>query len=251
MEALTLKYIYTRAYVAPAPYFANATYDNGQLLATSNPNLTPEKATTHEVNLDYRAKTVHLGASGYYGEQQDIVTVSDFGAPENIVAQDVYLNGDPAQHRVLAHSVNGGCGRRYGADLYGQATLGAVSVWCSYSYVDSEQTQQGVTRQVPGLSRHNGRMGVTWAATERLFITPSAVVRSTPESIPAGALADELRDPWEINLNVLYEVNPHVDVFATVRNVTDHHYALAGFGDNGKAIPQETLNGVIGLRGSF
>ena len=55
-ENLKLKYIFTRAYVAPAPYFGFATYDNGTLLATSNPNLQPETATSHEVDLSYAKK---------------------------------------------------------------------------------------------------------------------------------------------------------------------------------------------------
>ncbi len=250
-DALTAKYIYTRAYVAPGPYFANATYDNGVLLATSNDDLDPETAETHEVNLTYTRKNMSLGASAYYGEESHIIVVSDFGSSQNVVAPDVYLDGDPAQRRTLVRTVNGGEGKRYGADLYGHATWGPASLWSSYSYVDSEETMDGLTRDVPGLSRHNGRLGVTWACTTRLFVTPSLAIRSTPENTPAGELEDELDTPWDVNLCVLYQLTKHMDAFVTLKNVTDHHYALAGFGANGKAIPQEPFNGVIGLRGAF
>jgi outer membrane receptor for ferrienterochelin and colicin len=250
-ESLIAKYIYSRAYVAPGPYFANATYDNGTLLATSNGDLEPEKAETHEVNLTYTRKRVSLGASAYYGEQSDIIVVSDFGSSGNIVAQDVFLDGDPAQRRTLVRTVNGGEGRRYGADLYGRATWGDACLWSSYSYVDSEETVGDMTRDAPGLSRHNARLGVTWAATSKLFVTPSLALRSTPQNTPAGELEDELSVPWDVNLHVLYQLTKQVDVFADLKNVTDHHYALAGFGNSGKAIPQETFHGMLGLRGVF
>jgi outer membrane receptor for ferrienterochelin and colicin len=250
-EDLTAKYIFTRAYVAPAPYFANATYDNGTLLATSNPELKPETAETHEVNLTYAQKNICLGVSGYYGEQSDIITVSDTAAPENILARDVYLDGDPQQRRTLVQTINGGDGTRHGVDLYGRARWGDASVWSSYSFVHSEQDEQGTTTDVPGISRHNGRLGVTWAATPKLFITPSLMVRSTPAGVPAGELEHELQNPWRMDLSALCQLSKRVEVFADVHNVTDHHYALSGFGANRKAIPQESLSGVVGVRSSF
>lgn len=248
---LAVKYIYTRAYVAPAPYFANATYDNGTLLATANPNLDPEKAETHEINLSYERKNLSLGMSLYAGQQKDIIMVSDRGLPQNILSTDAYLDGDPSQRRTLVHTANGGCGERYGADLYGRATIGDISLWTSYSYVDSTETMGDMETGLTGISRHNGRLGMTWAPFSKLFITPSLVIRSTPENVPPGALADEVKVPWEVNLHVLYQATRHVEYFADVRNLTDHHYALGGFGEGNRAIPQETLHGMIGLRASF
>ena len=248
-DAVTAKYIYTRAYVAPAAYFGNATYDNGQLLATSNPDLNPETAETHEVNFSYNGKNVTLGVSGYYGFQSDLITVSDRGAQQNIISRDVYLDGDPAQRRTLVHTVNGGDSTRHGADLYGRAALGSASCWFSYSYVDSEETNQGVQTDISGISRHNGRLGLTWAATSKLFVTPSLGVRSPPEDVQAGELGKELKTPWQIDVNALYQVSKNVDVFANLRNVTDHHYALGGV--TGAAVPQETFSATAGARLTF
>ena len=250
-DALTAKYIYTRAYVAPASYFADATYDNGTLLATSNPNINPETAETHEINLNYSRKKVNMGLSAYYGLQHDIITVSDTAAPQNVVEPVVYLDGDPDQPRTLVHSANGGDGKRYGADLYGRVTWRDASLWGSYSFVHAEQTEQGISDDVPGISKHNGRLGLTWAVTQKLFVTPSLMMRSTPEDVPAGKLSHELQNPWQLDMNVLYQLTPRIDFFINVRNLTDHHYALSGFGNNRQAIPQETLSGVVGMRGSF
>lgn len=248
---VTLKYIYTRAYVAPAPYFANATYDNGSLLATANPDLHPEKAETHEVNISYNCDNISLGASVYQGSQRDIILVSDGALPLNIISTEAYLDGDAAQRRTLVHTVNGGKSERYGADIYGRAKWGDVSVWASYSYVDVEEELGGLCSGLPGISRHNGRLGATWAPLDRLFITPSLVIRSTPENVPPGLLEKELSMPWAANLHALYQVSRHVDVFIDVRNVTDNHYALSGFANGGLAIPQETLSGMVGVRASF
>ena len=250
-DEVTAKYIYTRAYVAPAPYFGNATYANSALLATSNPNLKPEKSETHEVNLTYNQTNLSLGASVYYGKQHDIITVSDRDLPQNVVIPTVYLNGDPNQPLTLVRASNGGSSDSYGADLYGRATLGAWSSWFSYSYVNFQEKNAGMTYDMAGASKHNGRLGVTWAITDKLYTTPSLVIRSTPENTPGGNLANELKTPWEIDWYTLYQLTAHMDLFADLRNVTDHHYALAGFGAGGLAIPQETFNGMVGLKALF
>ncbi len=246
---LAAKYIYTRAYVAPAPYFADSTYDNGTLLATANPNLKPETSDTHEINLTFNRKNLTASASCYYGTQKDIITVSDRAAPQNIITTEAFLDGDRTQQRTLVMTANGGDSDRYGADLYAQGTWGDVNLWASYSYVDFSEDDSGVTTGLPGISRHNGRLGVTWAVTSRLFVTPSLVVRSTPENVTPGALENELRTPYDIDVYVLYKATRHVDTFLTVRNVTDHKYALAGI--DGDAVPQETLSGVAGVRITF
>ena len=245
-DQITAKYMYTQAFVAPAPYFAYATYDNGTLLATTNPNVAPETAETHELNLTYQDESLILGVSPYLGTQSSIITVSDRAAPQNILEYPVFLNGNLNQPRTLVQTANGGESRRFGTDLYGKVTRDCLRSWFSYSYVDFQATNAGLTTGLPGISKHNGRLGVTWQAEPNLFITPSLVIRSTPENVNPDVLGPELDTPWEINLYLLYKYTPHMDVFADFRNLTDHHYALGGF--SGDAIPQETLRGMVGLR---
>jgi hypothetical protein len=128
--------------------------------------------------------------------------------------------------------------------------LGSYSPWFSYSYVDFTQTSTtGVTTTLPGISRHNGRLGVTWEATEKLFITPSFMIRSTPENVNPGVLVSELDTPWEIDLFMLYRYSRHLELFCTLRNLTDHHYALGGI--SGYASPQETFSATGGLQLTF
>jgi outer membrane receptor for ferrienterochelin and colicin len=246
---LTAKYIYSRAYVQPAPYFANAVYDNGTLLATDNPDLKPEKSETHEINLSYNRKNLSLGASTYYGQQHDIITMSDQSKPQNIVEPTVYLDGDPSQPRTLVHTANSGDSTSWGFDFYGRATLGAVSPWFSYSYTEFEEDIASHTYDLTGASHQNGRLGATWAVTPKLYVTPAFVIRSTPEHVTPGELKHELDTPWQLDLYALYNLCKTVDLFANVRNLTDHHYALSGL--IGQAAPQETLNGEVGIRATF
>jgi outer membrane receptor protein involved in Fe transport len=241
---LTAKYIYTQAFVAPAPYF-DATYDRGDVLARSNGGLASEKAQSNEVNLAYNRKNLSLSISGYYGRQSNLIQVSDGTKPLSTVY--VVLPNGSLSPRGLVESANGGTGKNYGMDLYGRATFGDFSPWASYSFTNFEETLPNGTKiGLPGISRHNGRVGVTWAVTPRLFITPSLVIRSTPENVLPGRLGNELKTPYEVDLNVLYQVSDHVRLFATIENLTDHHYALGDF--IGVAYPQETIHGVVGLQ---
>lgn len=248
----TAKYVFTRAFVAPAPYFASATYDNGQSLATANPDLEPETSTTHEFNLTYHKPNLTVGLSGYYGEQENLILLSDSGAPQNWLSA-VWVGPNADEPRTLVRSANGGSSTRYGLDLYAQAKLGSFSPWASYSYVDFEQCNAGIETGLPGISRHNGRAGITWAVNPKLFVTPSLSIRSTPENINGGALQNETKTPWDVNLYILFNANRHLDLFLNIRNAFDHHYALRGITGGAKvdAIPQETFGITAGLRWVF
>jgi outer membrane receptor protein involved in Fe transport len=244
-DRLTAKYMYSEAFVAPAPYFAFSTYDRGDILAQANPNVSPETAKTHEVNLTYDRENVSLGVAAYYGSQGNLIIVSDRNLPPNFVREPVFLDG--TQSRRLVQTVNSGDSIRSGVDIYGKVTSGPFRSWISYSYTDYEETTAGMTTGLPGISRHNGRFGTTCWLSPKLFVTPSLVIRSTPENVlNPGRLADELHTPWEINLYVLYKRTEYMDFFLDLRNITDHHYALVSF--TGDAFPQETFNGMAGVR---
>ena len=248
----TAKYVFTRAYVAPAPYFANSTYDNGQLLATTATDLEPERAMSHELALTFHRKNFTAGVTGYYGTQENLILLSDSGAMQNSLGP-VWVGANADEPRTLVRSANGGSSTRWGMDWYAHAKWGAFSPWASYSFVDFEHENNGYYGGLPGISRHNGRVGVTWAVTPRLFLTPSLVIRSTPENINAGALGDAVQTPWDVNFHVLFNAHRHLDVFLQVRNAFNHHYALRGTtgGTTVDAIPQETLGITAGLRWVF
>jgi outer membrane receptor protein involved in Fe transport len=246
-DELTVKYTYSTAYVAPSPYSEYVVYQNTTQISIPNTGLQPETSTMHEVDFNYTEKDYQLGMALYYGEQNNLILESDRGLPQNIIQQVVYdKNGNPIQ---LIHSANGGNSTSEGVDFYGRAKFGPVSPWFSYSYTTFQMNNAGALSGLEGISKHNGRLGLTWAALPNLFITPSLVIRSTPENVAPGALGAELGTPYEIDLYVLWVLNKHVEVFAKLNNITDNHYALGGI--YGVAYPQETFSGVLGVRVSF
>ncbi len=251
-DALTAKYTYSWAYISPSPYF-NATYDRGDILAISNPNLQPETSKTHELNFSYAKPNYNLGLSFYYGEQSDLILVSDGGLDQNIVMKDAYvgLEGTAAQNRTIVHSVNGGTSKNVGMDFYGKAKLDRnLSTWFSYSLTSFDESVGGITLGLKGLSQHNFRLGATWAITPKLFLTPSLVAMSTPKNLSASALTSETRNPWELNVHLLYKPTDYMEIYADLRNITDNHNATAGFSYQ-TATPQETFTGVFGMRLKF
>lgn len=248
-DSFTAKYSYTTGYLSPAPYFGFATYDSGADLATPNPNLQPEKTSVHEVDFNYTKKNLQVGLALYYGKQENLITTSEHRAPQNIIQNLVFVDLAGTQLRSLTHTANSGTSTTNGLDFYGRLRWRDVTPWFSYSYVDFEEKNAGATTGLNGISHHNGRVGFTWAITPRLFITPSLVIRSTPENVNAGHLSHELQTPYEINLYALWQAAEHLDFFASVRNLTDNHYALSG--TVGQAIPQEGISGMLGFRMSF
>lgn len=248
-DEFTAKYSYTTAYVSPAPYFSFEAFDSGRDFATPNPALQPEKTTVHEVDFTYTKKNLQLGLALYHGEQENLITTAEHRAPQNIILNEVFADLAGTQPRSLTHTANGGTSTTMGLDFYGRLRWRDVTPWFSYSYVDLEETNAGLTTGLTGISHHNGRFGFTWAVTPSLFITPSLVIRSTPENVIPGHLGGELRTPYEVNLSVLWQAAEQVEVFANVRNLTDNHYALGG--TVGQAIPQEGISGVFGFRIRF
>lgn len=249
-DELTAKYTYSWAYISPAPYFGFATYDRGDVLNTSNPELQPETSKTHELSFTYVKDKVDLGLSMYYGEQSNLILVSDVGSEPNILQDLVFLDVAGTQARTLTRTVNSGTSYNAGVDFYGRVKLArSLSSWFSYSYTTFEAETAGEYSGLNGISAHNFRLGATWAVTDKFFITPSLVARSTPKNLDAGRLADEMNTPWELNLHLLYKPTDHVEIYASIRNLTNNHNATTAFLPN--AQPQETFGGVLGLRISF
>ena len=137
-----------------------------------------------------------------------------------------------------------------GLDFYGKAKIAHnFSTWFSYSYTTYEESTAGMTFGLKGISQHNFRLGATWAITPKLFFTPSLIVRSTPRNINPGRLRDELENPLQVNLHIVYAPTDHLEFYADLRNLTDNHYATTAFLP--EALPQETFSGVLGFRYRF
>jgi outer membrane receptor protein involved in Fe transport len=246
----TVKYIFSQAFVGPAPYFAYNVFDNGVALNTANPALDPETAASHEINVTWHGEKTLLGGSVYFNSQQNLFQLGDLLLPVNRLQDPVFVAPyGPGSRRILTQTANGGENDVFGFDLYGRYEADRLSLWTSYSFVDVENLVNGVQTGLPQISRHNVRAGFTWSICENLKLTPSVIYRSTPENLSnLAGLQGKVRDPYELNLYLLYTPLENVDVFAEFRNVTDHHYALRGILG---PMPQETFRANGGVRWRF
>jgi hypothetical protein len=142
----------------------------------------------------------------------------------------VFTNLDGTGQRGLAQSVNLGSSTGMGLDLFFRFSTSVVSGWGSYSLVDFERQLRSAVSGLPQISRHNVRLGTTVVLFKRLSITPSLVLRSTPENLTpfyenAGVSLDT---PHEINLSVVFTPIDALDAWVNVRNASHRRYALRG-----------------------
>jgi outer membrane receptor protein involved in Fe transport len=246
LDRLTLKYIFSMAYVAPAPAFAYNIFDNGVQISSGNASLKPERALANEVNLTWKTDDLLISASGYLNFQSDLLLISQSEAPGTVIA-NVFVNPDGTGPRRLTQSINLGSGHSAGLDLSSRYNIGPVATWASYSFVDVKRNIAGVTSGLSQISAHNVRAGLTWNILPNLSFTPSLVLRSTPANLTATYAIPgvKLSTPYEVNVNVLYSPIERFDVYLTIRNVTNNHYALRGI--SGPA-QQEPIWGMAGLR---
>jgi outer membrane receptor protein involved in Fe transport len=257
-DRLTLKYVFSQAYVAPAPYFAYNIFDNGQQLSSGNPELEPERAMSNEVNATWQDGHLLASASAYYNRQSNLLITAQSELQETTVNPMVWRTPDgTGQPRRLTKSINLGTSNALGFDLFARLNVNRVSIWASYSFVDFERTLETVvgpiTTGLQQVSAHNVRLGVTWNIIDGLSVTPSFVYRSTPENLSPENydypnVGVSLKHPYELNLSVLYSPVEMLDVFLTGRNLTNHKYALRGV--SGPA-PQEPITIMSGLRARY
>ena len=227
---LAFKYIFSGAYVAPAPYFSYNVFDNGVQISAGNPNLAPERAWSNEANITWRTEHLLLSGSAYYNYQSDLLITAQSEAPETVFATMVFVNPDGTNPRRLAHSVNLGSSKGLGFDTSIRVSSTYVSGWGSYSYVDFKRTLGTAVSGLPVISRHNIRAGVTVNILRNLSLTPSLVLRSTPENQTPFYTESglDMKWPYEVNANLVFSPIEALDIFVTARNATNHLYALRG-----------------------
>jgi outer membrane cobalamin receptor len=244
---LTLKYIFSMAYVAPSPYHSYNVYDNGVQIGTANPSLNPERARSNEANLAWRSDYLLMSASAYYSEQSDLLLTSQSEAPDTLVLDQVFVNPDgTGGTRRLAQSVNTGSSKGMGLDLFFRFSSAYISGWSSYSLVDFKRTTGNAVFGLPQISRHNVRVGTTVVLFGKLTLTPSLVLRSTPENLPAAYndAGVSLRRPFEVNVHAMFSPVDTVDIFVNVRNASFQRYALRGVSGPAVQEPRFVLGGV-------
>ena len=246
---LTAKYIFTQAFVAPPPYFGYNVFSWTKAVNVINADLKPEKATSHEINLNYTSRKTSVDLSAYLNRQDNLLLAGDLLYPANIIQNEIYLDASGTDKRMLTHSANGGKSTAMGFDIFGRQRVGNFAFWNSYSYFDFELDVGGVKSGLTQISRHNIRFGFSWDILHNLSLTPSLVWRSTPENITVPAGLNGITDnPYELNLHAIYSPVANLEIFGNFRNITNNRYALRGMIE---PYPQETFRFSMGLRYSM
>jgi outer membrane receptor protein involved in Fe transport len=251
LQGLTAKYIFTQAFVAPAPYYGYNVFDNGVALNQANPDLAPETARSNELALSFQSVHALLGVSAYFTTQQNLLVVGDRATPLNIVDEEVYLDVEGTTTRLLTQTANGGQSRSMGVDVYGRYSAWNFEAWSSVSVVDFRSELQGQTSGLDGLSAVNVRAGLTFKPIDGLALTPSFTLRSTPQNLAqpeAPLLVDESEVPYEVNAYARYSPTDWLEGFVSARNLTNRRGALRGLVT---PVPQESLQVSGGVRLSF
>lgn len=248
-KGFTARYSFARAFVAPPPYFKYNVYFRGDTLNIANPALSPETTLSNEIFLAYENRFVRVSAAGYYNLQDNLLFEGDRGLMINIL-QNAWLDPAGTSRVTLTHSANAGSSRAIGFDLAGRFNVWKLSGWASYSYVDFVATIDGQELPTVSISRHNFRVGATVSILRNLFATVSASVRSIPENLPTpDHLAGLIDIPWELNAHFVYSPIPCIDLFADLRNFTNHPYYLASL--LGTPYPIQAFQGSGGFRFRF
>ncbi|MFV5690901.1 TonB-dependent receptor plug domain-containing protein [Flavobacterium sp. LT1R49] len=249
-EHFNIKYIFNKGYLAPAPYFSYNIFDNGENINTFNANLQAERVISNEINFNCRFKKLSLSSAFYYNTQQNLIELDDGRVnPANLVKDAVWVNADGTGERVLSQTANSGNTIIYGTDLFGTYKTEHFSYWASFSYVNYTVDQNNIKSGLSGISPVNIRFGLTWFPVKMVSITPSIIFRSTPDNIiTTFGLDEEIKNPYQLNINMNYKPTKWLNIFINGTNITNHKYALKGvIGPT----PQETIHLLAGMRFTY
>ncbi|MBN1959360.1 MAG: TonB-dependent receptor [Deltaproteobacteria bacterium] len=253
---LTAKYIFSKAFVAPAPYYSHSVAETDRAIIIPNPDLDPEQSTANEINLLFKNEKFHTSLSGFYKVNRKLIIQADSYLSPNI-SDTVYVRTTPTQwdSKDLLMSANAGTSIVYGGEFSFRFAIWRLQAWGSYSYVDKEEKIAGRKYHLDMISNHNFKAGVTQSITDNLFATLSFWARSRPQSFTYSPTVsryfEEQRNwPWEINLNSTYTPYPNFNLLLTVRNLTNHRYAAKALysSETGNAQVKEGISVLIGAQ---
>jgi outer membrane cobalamin receptor len=242
-----IKYIYSKAYVPPAPYFTSTIWENDKQFSIANNDVKPEKAVSQELNYSMIRSGASISLSAFYNKQRDLFLPPDANSAANNRGT-VYSSAGVA--KTLSVPSNAGESTAKGLDMLLSWGPSTSSLWLAFSHVDVDFTVAGRKTGIDGISNNNAKLGAT-GVFSRLTVSPNLVVRSRPNVSNPVILKDEVRRiPYELNLYGAYRPTPRTEWFVDMRNLTNHRYALRGL-FSGEPRPQETFRGSAGVRYSF
>lgn len=260
-EDTTLKMLYGRSFLAPAPFVRYENFGSFGALGSPttsfffripNPSLKPEELQTLEMSLTQKiTPDLTATAVGFYTDAKNIILPTTASAADlaAFIPGTVIFAGDQNQ--------NIGKSTSYGAEVTLDYTLRQDLVrwdlWGSFTYVDGtlKDTRTGLKYALPYTSREMLKVGVTMNYRDRFVLTPSFNWNGEQ----SGAPPTPSRVSSHGVLNLYAEVrtaNQQGALFVRVTNLLDERYFNAGAGGvTLAASPQDPRWVQAGLRLAF
>lgn len=190
----------------------------------SNPDTRPEESVNSELGLRFRKSNIQLQLVGFWHEYQ------------RLLGSSLLASGDPS----LEEMVNGGSARSFGIEWY--AKFQAHKNWpleMSYTFISSRFTEEfesdfdpwGTVQEgdfLPYVAPHTlwfqtGYQSDRWAIFTQIHYQTDMLSQ-------AGSLQDQnllIGSRWLLSLQLQYQVNHRLAVYARGNNLLDQRYAVA------------------------
>ncbi len=197
----------------------------GNRFNVANPELGPETVWSYDLGLKLRGRQWTLEAYAFALDYRDRIT--------SVATGDVTPDG-----RVVVRSENLTHVVISGIELGGTAKLAAgLEASLGVSYARGEERRDALpdtpADRIPPL---NGRLGLTWHATERWRVEPWLLFAGRQDRLSLRDREDPRIDPggtagwWTANLDLAWRVRPGLDVGLRLHNLLDQPYREHGSG---------------------
>ncbi len=253
IKSLSIKYVFGMSYVAPAPYFQYATFENSAQINEPNHALQPERAISNELAVAYEDRRLTINAGVYVNHQDNLWITGDGAIPAAVVNPQIYVAGSTTPI-ALTQNVNLGQEWTYGAD--GMAVYKYYkksSAFLTLSFTQAQTKQGVVTTGLTGASAFNLRLGSTFYILDNLWITPRFTYRTNPQLGNGQAVYQntttygnpQAKNIYEIDLFANYQVIPQLGIYLRGTNFSHAAIVLQGTGDG--FVPIDLVKVELGL----
>ena len=192
------------------------------------------------------AHTVEVGLRGTASVSDTDRLSYDLGFYRSNLDDDILFVNSVTLNRAFFTNV--GQTRRQGVDASIQYHAPRWSAYLAYTYTDATfqsgfveaagsnpaadangNITIGSGNRLPGVPAHQGKLGLTYRLTDKWTVSAVGIAQSGTYLIGDEAnLTPKLPAFYTLNLGTSYQLTPHIQLFASVENVTDQKYYTFG-----------------------
>lgn len=227
---LSLRGATYRAFRAPGLNNLYRSFSSTTSITIANASLSPETLTGGEFGFDVRTAPVTFGATAFRYDTKNLIAAYKIpnaaAAPEAVIAIcGASLTNCPA---TVNFNTNGQNARSQGVELVAAwHPLSTVDVDAGYTYTDSHYTStttgDPTGAQLGAIPKNLETLGLSWQATRkwRNYVSArhnDAMFLDVNRTIYQPAFT-------VVNLSTSYQVAKQFELYGSVTNLTDEHYA--------------------------